>query len=101
MPCRCDRSPRLQKCDEESKGTEAEKSNPVTNRTTRNRLYWVALRFSSELISIPRNDYKILHIFPYDFAVASPEWGDRIKDDSQSIHAKFPDMLILISVALF
>ena len=73
----------------------------MLNGSSRKRLDWVLLLLSSEFVSVPRDDEKVLRVHANDLSVVSPEWRNRIQEDRERIHAKFPQLLVPVLVSLF
>ena len=73
----------------------------MTERTRRKRPDTVSLWFTSEFISVKRNNEKIADILSNRFTVLSPERRHGVEKKGQGIHAKLPKLLILVPVAFF
>lgn len=78
---------------------EYEETDPMPKGTPR-ELYGIPFIFSGELVSIPRYDEEVCHVFAYDLSVHTPERSDRVEDESESIHTELPELLIIVLVAL-
>ena len=89
----------LQKGDTHGKPKQAEQCEPVADGAAREAQDVVPLRFSREFIPVPGYNEEIFDILAYGPPVIPPERRDSIQDERQSVHSKFPDLLVLNLVA--
>ena len=57
--------------------------------------------FTRELIPVEGDDKKVPDVFPDGFAICSPEGCHAVEDDGKRVHAKLPELLILILETFF
>lgn len=93
------RTPNLQPKYTDVEAEEYEETDPMSKGTPR-ELYGISFVFSGELVSIPRYNEEVRHVFAYDLSVHTPEGSDRVEDESESIHTELPELLIIVLVAL-
>lgn len=65
-----------------------------------NPLYAISFGLTRELISVQRYDQEIPNVNSDRSAIRSPDGGNSIQDEGQSIHTKLPEVLVLIFIAL-
>lgn len=61
----------------------------------------VSLWLSGEFVSVPRDDEKVLCVYPDDLSIVPPERRNGVQEDRKRIHAEFPKLLIPVLVSLF
>jgi len=61
----------------------------------------VSLWLSCEFVSVPRDDEKVLRVYPNDLSIVPPERRNGIQENRKCIHAEFPKLLIPVLVSLF
>lgn len=61
----------------------------------------VPFSFPRELISVKGNNKEIADIFADGFAVVAPEGRNCVEQECKCVHTKVPELLVLVSVALF
>jgi hypothetical protein len=61
----------------------------------------VPLWLSGEFVSVPRDDEKVLRVYPDDLPIVPPERRNGIQEDRERVHAEFPKLLIPVLVSLF
>ena len=61
----------------------------------------VPLCLPSELVSVPRDDEKVLRVYADDLSVVPPEWRNRIQENRKGIHTELPQLLVPVLVSLF
>jgi hypothetical protein len=61
----------------------------------------VSLWLSGEFVSVPRDDEKVLRVYPDDLSIVPPERRNGVQEDRKRIHAEFPKLLIPVLVSLF
>lgn len=99
MCTRSNRTPDLQPKYAYIEAKEYEETDPMSKGPPR-ELYGISFIFSCELVSIPRYDEEVCHVFAYDLSVHTPEGSDRVQDEGESIHTELPELLIIVLIAL-
>jgi hypothetical protein len=61
----------------------------------------VSLWLSGKFVSVPRDDEKVLRVYPDDLSIVPPERRNGVQEDRKRIHAEFPKLLIPVLVSLF
>lgn len=89
----------LQNGDTHGKAKQEKQYEPVASGAAREAQDVVPLRFSREFIPVPGYNEEIFDVLANGPPVIPPERCDSIQDERQSVHSKFPDLLVLNLVA--
>jgi len=80
---------------------EYQETEPMSKRPPRQASDGISLQLSRKLVTIPRDDQKVLNVNADRLAVAPPKRRDRVQQEGQRVHTDVPELLVPIPVLLF